>query len=410
MTPYNIAFQVEETMINSLIDLLFLLDMIVVFNATYYDADLVLIDDRKKICCTYLKGWFTVDLLAIVPFDVLFTLGGSNDYSGMVRVARLGKLYRLVKLTKMLRLLKIMKEKGKLMKYLNDVLKIGHSLERLFFFLIIFFILCHISTCFWIMIAYFADEDYKGTWMEGFIEDGYSDRELYWTSFYWTITTITTVGYGDISGGNNLERAFCSVVMIIGVFAFSFANGSLASIMSNYDQSNASYLEKVEILSKIYKQYSLPDDLHVRLQKAINYEKKRDLHDLNCFVEELPHALKVEVSLYIYEDRYNKIKFFLGKTPAFISWLCPLLKPAFFADDEYVFLEGDDIVNIFFMITGTASFVLPSYSNTRYIDMFEGDHFGILDITGSAQTSDFEMKDWQNHKNKLKRQFSVLSV
>ena len=239
---------------NTIIDLLFLLDIFVVFNAAYYDGDMALIDDRKMICCTYLKGWFTVDLLAIVPFDFLFTLGGSN-FNGMVRVARLGKLYRLVKLTKMLRLLKIMKEKGKLMKYLNDVLKIGHSLERLFFFMIIFFILCHISSCFWVMIAYFSNEEYIGTWIEGFIEDGYTDRELYWTSFYWTITTITTVGYGDISGGNNLERAFCSIVMIVGVFAFSFANGSLASIMSNYDQSNACYLEKLEILNKIYKEY-----------------------------------------------------------------------------------------------------------------------------------------------------------
>ena len=127
------------------------------------------------------------------------------------------------------------------------------------------------------------------------------------------------MGYGDISGSNNHERAFCSIVMIVGVFAFSFANGSLASIMSNIDESNASYVEKMEILNKIYKQYSLPDELHIRIVKSINYEKKKDLQELNKFVEDLPHALKVEVSLYIYEERYNKIKFFLGKTPPFVS-------------------------------------------------------------------------------------------
>jgi hypothetical protein len=235
LTPYNIAFQKPETWLNTAIDILFVVDMMAAFNTVYYDIEMNMIDNRKAIALNYIKGWFTIDLLAIMPFDLLFSLGGGN-LNGLVRVARLGKLYRLVKLTKMLRLLKIMKEKGKLMKYLNDILKIGHSLERLFFFMIIFFILCHISSCFWIMIAQFHSDDFVGTWMEKYIDLGYAEKELYWTSIYWTVTTITTVGYGDISGGNNTERLFCSMVMIVGVFAFSFANGSLASIMSNYDE------------------------------------------------------------------------------------------------------------------------------------------------------------------------------
>ena len=63
--------------------------------------------------------------------------------------------------------------------------------------------------------------------------------ELYITSFYYTVSTVTTVGYGDISGSNTLERAFAILIMIIGVMAFSFASGSLSSILQNYDQANA---------------------------------------------------------------------------------------------------------------------------------------------------------------------------
>ena len=94
----------------------------------------------------------------------------------------------------------------------------------------------------------------------------------------------------------------------------------------------------------------------------------------------------MEVSLYIYEERYKKLKFFKYRSATFISWLCPLLKPQTFAEDQYIYLEGDDVKHIYFMIDGVASFVLPSFDNTQYIKIEVGDHFGMIDIAGSAKT------------------------
>ena len=76
------------------------------------------VTDRKKIAKNYLSGWFTIDLFAIIPFDVI--VSSQTDMSSMVRVARVGKLYKLVKLTRLIRLLKVLKEKSKLLKYLGN--------------------------------------------------------------------------------------------------------------------------------------------------------------------------------------------------------------------------------------------------------------------------------------------------
>ena len=64
---------------------------------------------------------------------------------------------------------------------------------------------------------------------------------MYAISFYWTIQTITTVGYGDISITNNAERIFCLIAMIMGVVAFGIANGQIISIIGSFHNKNAEY-------------------------------------------------------------------------------------------------------------------------------------------------------------------------
>ena len=90
-------------------------------------------------------------------------------------------------------------------------------------------------------------------------------------SFYWATTTITTVGYGDISGTTDIERIFCTIIMLFGVIAFSFANGSLTSIIQNIDSNNALFEQEINMLNEIYKDYCLPLELYNRLKKSIGY-------------------------------------------------------------------------------------------------------------------------------------------
>ena len=77
------------------------------------------------------------------------------------------------------------------------------------------------------------------------------DNELYVTSFYYTTTTILTVGYGDITAISLYEKLLCIILMIIGVISFSFTTGALSSIISNYDSSEASLKYKISKLNSI---------------------------------------------------------------------------------------------------------------------------------------------------------------
>ena len=92
----------------------------------------------------------------------------------MIRIARISRLYKLVKLTKLLRILKIIRDQSKFFRQINEYFKIGPGMDRMVFFIIIFFLSIHSGTCFWLIIArYNSDSDigYNGTWVEPFYND-----------------------------------------------------------------------------------------------------------------------------------------------------------------------------------------------------------------------------------------------
>jgi len=59
--------------------------------------------------------------------------------------------------------------------------------------------------------------------------------EVYITAFYFTVTTLVTVGYGDITAYSLEEKAFAILLMLLGVVSFSFATGTIASIITSFD-------------------------------------------------------------------------------------------------------------------------------------------------------------------------------
>ena len=83
----------------------------------------------------------------------------------------------------------------------------------------------------WVIIGNINKGDVNTmTWINDERLEGKSEMSTYLLSFYFTVTTITTVGFGDVSITTPYEMIFCIFTMIIGVIAFSMASGSLASI------------------------------------------------------------------------------------------------------------------------------------------------------------------------------------
>jgi hypothetical protein len=110
VTTYEVAFLKDEQslkidglfFVNRFVDLGFLADMLVNFNMAYLDEKSLVANSRKKVRRHYLRGWFILDGLSLLPFGLIGELASSakmKDMAGM----RLLRMLRLVKLARLMR-------------------------------------------------------------------------------------------------------------------------------------------------------------------------------------------------------------------------------------------------------------------------------------------------------------------
>lgn len=90
-----------------------------------------------------------------------------------------------------------------------------------------------------------------------------SRAEKYIYSFYFSITTMTTVGYGDFSPGNTAEVVFGTIYMLFNIVLNSYILGTITMVVIKADENNGhlrlmfsklKYFSELNDLEKPHKQ------------------------------------------------------------------------------------------------------------------------------------------------------------
>lgn len=357
-------------------------------------------------------------MLAVIPFDALFDPGESNVAGAgghrIIRVMRLGKLYKLLKLLRLVRIMKVLKQATKL----TETLQISQGISKLITMQLAFVMAVHILACMWIFIAVLnTDEtktnEYEGTWLEKYKKEGnvHSDPDIYLISLYWVITTLSTVGYGDVSISNATERIYTMALMMTGTVWFSYINGTIFSLLQVSDAKEAALDAKFEFLDSVKNEYDMDQQLYLNCRRNLEFSHTTDYSEINSFIANLPGKLKLQMQIIVYEQRYTKVKFLKNKQMTFVIWFSHLLQPALKGSGEYVYQEHDEITCVHFAINGDIQLVLPRFANTGYIKILEGYMFGFSDIFASICSAEkaIDVDDWFTHKSLLRRHNTVLA-
>ena len=385
-TPYKLAFidsnSNKEDVVDIIVDVLLGIDLVLNFFSAYYDSEENLVKSRKKIIIKYLKGWFAIDFISIFPFFLIINNNKASSISRLSKVSKIPKIYKLLKLTKLLRITK-MSKKGNvssITKVFLEKFKINANVEKLIFFLLTFILLAHLSTCIWFLVAKLEDLS-PDSWV---VRLGYIDAsnfQIYILSFYWTLMTVTTVGYGDVSAGTTSERIYNLFIMSFGVLMYSFTIGSLSSILATMDQKNEEMNQKLQILAGIKKEYNLDKDLYDKVRKVIKFDLSRNQKDKMEFLQELPNKLRIELSQIMHDKVVQSLNFFKEQPNDFFAYVAPLLKPVKFSQNDFLYKIEDMIDEMYFVTKGTIIFCLDKkYDEKEIKEIKKNNNFGEIEM------------------------------
>lgn len=349
--PLNVVFGYEQKGLVFWLDLAisaaFIIDIAINFRTAYVNAGKE-ITDPKKITSRYLRGWFTIDLLAALPLDALLSVIGPTG--AWIRAIRLIRLLRILKLPAFFRDLQF-RLPGEATGY------------KLSTFLFWFLLTAHWVACGWLLLDGIPADKFEGT-------------ERYLRAIYWCITTLATVGYGDITPQTPAQIFYCVNVMILGIAVYGFIIGNVTTLLANLNAARNHYLGRIDRINAFVRHHGVPEDIQDRIKSYEQYLWESRLgYDETEIIRHLPQSLKCDVALHMHRKIIEKVPLFKDASEQILRELVLELKPFVVAPGDTIFHKGDEGAEMYFISRGAVQ-VVSADGETVFATLAEGSFFG----------------------------------
>ena len=372
LVPYQLAFVHTSSWAHNglmfAVCLVFLVDIALNFITSFRQAGSEVLDP-VAIRQQYLRQYFPIDLLANLPLGMLLWLAGDpqvGDFSLLLWV-RLLTFLRLARFFVILR-------RWESLSWTNP------GFLRVFKYVCVVLIFTHCIACLWFATAY-ADGFPAESWV---VTAGIETAEpltQYVRSLYWTITTMTTVGYGDISPGRTVEYLLAIIIMLMGASLYAFIIGGVATMLSNLQAAKSSYWEHIESVEEYLRARRIPAYLGTRVHNYYEYlwDRHKGLNEQGL-LQDLPESMRLDIMLHLARDVLEHVPMFRSCSPALRNTLLMALKPATFAPGNLLVREGEVGKSIVFITRGKAE-IIAGQEEKVYGTLGPGDYFGYLSLT-----------------------------
>ncbi|GFY90743.1 STELAR K+ outward rectifier [Actinidia rufa] len=323
----------------------FLVDILLQFFVAYRDSQTYkIVYKRAPIALRYLKSSFVIDLLACMPWDVIYRVCGNREelrYLLWIRLSRVRKVTDFFQ------------------KMEKDI-RINYMFSRIVKLIVVELYCTHTAACIFYYLATTLPAEQEGyTWIGSLKMGDYSYSHFrqidlwtrYTTSLYFAIVTMATVGYGEIHAVNLREMIFIMIYVSFDMILGAYLIGNMTALIVKGSKTER-FRDKMTDLMKYMNRNKLGRDIrnqikgHVRLQYESSYTEASVLQDL-------PISIRAKISQTLYKSYIENVPLFKGCSSEFINQIVIRVHEEFFLPGEVIMEQGNVVDQLYFVCHGT---------------------------------------------------------
>ncbi|CAF3632096.1 unnamed protein product [Rotaria sordida] len=356
--PSTRQFNRERTSIHVLIivdvlvDMMFVFDILISFRTTF-----VLKETNEVITSSILiakhfviDSWrrFAIDILGALPWDILFYGNGSHSSMRLANCFKLARLLRLV-------------------AFIRNFQKTEYRSAALFFLMLLFAIAAHWLACIFHFIAILERPNLqiKYSWLDHLAEkykmpylvnDTLSGPDLkskYLTALFFAMTSLTSVGFGNVAANTNGEKLFSILSMLAGSFLSASILGSVTTIIIKLYQGAEELKEMKQSIDDFIKHHRICKQLAKRMQDSFEHEWKNTKGiDMNSILKTFPECIQADICLHLNRELLNNCSVFKYANETTLRTLALLFKSTHVPPGDTLIHQGDVLYSIYFIRGG----------------------------------------------------------
>uniref|UniRef100_A0AAQ4PFX7 Voltage-gated inwardly rectifying potassium channel KCNH2 n=1 Tax=Gasterosteus aculeatus aculeatus TaxID=481459 RepID=A0AAQ4PFX7_GASAC len=364
-TPYSATFLLSDqeeaaiqtcgyscsplNVVDLIVDIMFLVDIIINFRTTYVNSNDEVVSQSSRIAVHYFKGWFLIDMVAAIPFDLLIYRSGEEVTTTLIGLLKTARLLRLVRVAR------------KLDRYSE------YGAAVLFLLMCTFALIAHWLACIWYAIGNVERSSSAGIgWLdnlgeqlgrpynESIIGSGPSIRDKYVTALYFTFSSLTSVGFGNVSPNTNSEKIFSICVMLIGALMYASIFGNVSAIIQRLYSGTARYHAQMMRVREFIRFHQIPNPLRQRLEEYFQHAwSYTNGIDMNAVLKGFPECLQADICLHLNRSLLINFKAFKGSTKGCVRALAMRFKTTHAPPGDTLVHTGDLISALYFISRGS---------------------------------------------------------